>query len=159
MYGRITVCPDECIAKLHATSTVETGGGLPDPVTDARVIQDNTNTKYCTVIWSWSDRTPRSNAIFQITTVSTLVKLSANIEQQTYSNEQSYAGGTLEYFQVQIETKPNRNYSFYIKTKIMHVSPATRRKPMDNVLLMWRHQKQYPHRVHYLLPGNCKPNL
>nr|XP_039259604.1 receptor-type tyrosine-protein phosphatase eta-like [Styela clava] len=114
---QITVCPDECIAKLHATSTVETGGGLPDPVTDARVIQDNTNTKYCTVIWSWSDRTPRSNAIFQITTVSTLVKLSANIEQQTYSNEQSYAGGTLENFQVQIETKPNRNYSFCIKTK------------------------------------------
>ncbi|XP_077975103.1 receptor-type tyrosine-protein phosphatase epsilon-like [Styela clava] len=124
---QITVCPDECITKLNATSTVETGVGLPDSVTDAGVIQENMNAGYCTVKWSWSDRIPKSSTTFEIITESTLVQLSPNIEQQTYSNVQSYAGGTLEYFQVQIETKPNRNYNFYIKTKTCAGSSNTSR--------------------------------
>nr|XP_039259601.1 uncharacterized protein LOC120336065 [Styela clava] len=112
---KITVCPDECITKLHAQTVIKTGIGLPDPVTNARVTK--VSESHCAVTWDWSETKLKTNETFEIIENATLVFLSSNIQQHTFTKKYLYEGKSLDSFRVQIETKPNRNYTFYVNAK------------------------------------------
>ncbi|XP_077975102.1 uncharacterized protein LOC120336065 [Styela clava] len=112
---KITVCPDKCINKLHTQTVIKTSLGLPDPVTDARVTK--VSESQCAVTWDWSESKLKTNETFEIIENATLVFLSSNIQQHTFTKKYLYEGKSLDSFRVQIETKPNRNYTFYVNAK------------------------------------------
>nr|XP_039259600.1 uncharacterized protein LOC120336064 [Styela clava] len=112
---KITVCPDECIISLYAQTVIQTRMGLPNPVTDARVIKISESE--CNLTWAWLESKLKTDATFEIIENATLVYLSSNVHQHTFTEKHLYEGKSLDSFRVRIETKPNRNYTFYINAK------------------------------------------
>ena len=61
---QITVCPDECITKLHAQTEIKTSISLPDSVTDARVTKISES--QCSSTWDWLESKLKTHAAFEV---------------------------------------------------------------------------------------------
>ncbi|XP_077965960.1 uncharacterized protein LOC120336894 isoform X2 [Styela clava] len=112
---KITVCPDECITKLHAQTVIKTGIGIPNPVTDARV--EKISDQQCNITWSWLESIPKADTTLEVDEEAKLVQLSPSLTQQILSTNYTYKATELDSYRVQVKTKPNRNYTFYVKAK------------------------------------------